>query len=331
MSKSVDQLLTRLDIHPVLMEIGARDRCLETWDRIARHSIYVGIGPESQLLSSRDRTPFYQTYSSDEIVICDADKNQTPFYLTNDPLYSSVLRPTPANSSDFLDSPCQLDREITLRTTTIDALMKRFQLAQLDWLQTNINGVDLRVYNSIEARVRGRILVFDTVFDLVDLWREQGSSVAAYEAVLGDGFWLSRLSPYGFVRMRPQSLRRMQMLDSRLDEQFFTNQLRRTPGWLFARFFRSIHSLSAGNFSQRDYILLWIFALLDEQPGYAADLIFEYERVFGADELFESMRSETVACMRKLLALTPRFNIAKKCVPAVLRRGLKPLLLRNAE
>lgn len=330
-SKNIGQLFTALDIHPVLMEIGGRDRSLEAWDSIACHSIYVGVGPESRLLSSHRRKAFYRTYSSDQIVVSGEDSKERAFYLTSDPLYSSVLRPKPANNSDFLDSPCHLDREVKLPTTTVNALMRQFQLSQLDWLQTNVNGVDQRIYESIEGRVRSRILVLDTVFDIVDLWRERGSPVSACENVQRDGFWLSRMSPYGFVRMRSDSVRRIQELDHRFDEQVLTDQLRRTPGWLFARFFRSMDSLSAGDFSQRDYIVLWAFALLDEQAGYAADLVFEYERVFGADEFFECMLKETLARMRRSLPANRTFSAAKKCVPAVIRRGLKPLLLRNAE
>jgi hypothetical protein len=328
MSKIIDHLFTELNIHPVLMEIGAREQIPGIWDGIAPHSTYVGIGPESKLMPNSN--VFQRTHFIDEIVTPGESTNSV-LYLTNDPVYSTLLRPKPACNSAFLDWPCHLQGESKVNNTTLNALLNRLGLTQVDWLQTNINGIDQQLYESVDDRVRDRILVLDTVLDLVDLWANPGSPVRVYHKFVDDGLWLSRLSSHGFVRMRPESARRIRNIDTDLHEQVFTNQLRTTPGWLFVRFFRTLEALSAGEFSNRDYVLLWAFALLDEQVGYAADITFEYERIFGPDQAFHMMLNETLSRMRRFSRTSLVKRMAKKVLPALVRRRLKPLLLRNAE
>ncbi|MGA2606149.1 MAG: hypothetical protein ABSH01_01675 [Terriglobia bacterium] len=331
MKKVIDSLFTELEIHPVLMDVGALERPPEIWDTIARHSIYVGLSPEAKLLPSRYRDAFYQVCLVDSVVTTTAKSGQVPLYLTKDPVYSSLLEPKQANSTGFLDWAAILERELMVPGTTVNALMGRLALTRIDWLHTNVNGVDLRLYQSIEDRLRRRILALDTVLDLVDFWVEQGSPLAAYQGILDDGFWLSRLEPYGFVKMRPESLERIRKVDHRLDGRVLANRHRRTPGWIFARFFRTIDSLTAGEFSPRDCASLWAFALLDGQVGFAADVAFEYERIFGADHSFQAMLNETVNRMRELTPGTSFRSIARKYVPKVVRRGLRRLLPRDAE
>ena len=100
----LDRLFTKFEIHPILVDVGATECSLKIWDSIARHSIYVGAGPEVRLSCSRERTAFYQTHLLNEIVTASEVRNQIPFYVTNDPLYSSLLKPKKAaNTTGFLD------------------------------------------------------------------------------------------------------------------------------------------------------------------------------------------------------------------------------------
>jgi hypothetical protein len=319
----IGNLLSELEVHPVLIEVGAIDRPPVVWDSIARHSIYVGIGPGSAASPPRQ---FYRTFCLDEAVTPEEASDPIVLHLTKDRIYSSLLRPAPARSSAFFDQSCAPDGEVAIRGITLNAAMDRLSLAAIDWLSTNVNGIDLQVFQSVKDSVRGRILAVDTVIDLVDLWVEQGSSIDAYHVFLRDGFWLSRLSPHGFVRMRPESLRRVNELDPRLDSRIINEEHRRAPGWLFARFFRTIDSMAAGEFSKRDYVLLWTFALLDRQIGFAADVAFEYERIFGSDSVYRTMLSKTLNDMRRLSAGKTLLSTAKRFVPAAVRRGLRRLV-----
>ena len=319
MTVDINRLLLETGLQPVLVEIGPREQPPEIWDGIAQSSTYLAAGPDSELSAALLRGRFHQAHVVDELVTPDASEAGSPLHVTRDPVYSSVLEPKPADaSSDFLDDQCLLGRATMVRNTTLNALAGRFGLPTIDWLNTNVNGLDFALYQSLNASLRRRLLAVDTVVDLVDFWQQQGSPASAYHRFVDDGFWLSRMSAYGLPRMRPDSVARLRVLDSRLDESFFGERLRRSPGWLFLRFFRSLASMSAGAFSQRDYVVLWAFALLDDQLGYAADVAFEYGRQFGEGSVFQTLVGETLERVRQSEA--PMAGLRQ-----TLRRGLARL------
>jgi hypothetical protein len=283
------------------MEVGPREKSPQIWDAIAQSAIYVAAGPDSAFASSPKGPRFYRAHYADGVVTDHERAGLQPFYVTRDPTYSTVL--TPRASSDCaesLDDRAMFDRRIDVSATTLNALVGRFDLPTIDWLNTNVNGLDLRLYRSLDDKRRRRLLGLETVIDLMDLWLAPGSPPAAVHEFVADGLWVSRMSAHGFPRMRRGSIRRLHAIDSRLDGQFFDQHLRRSPARVFLRLFRTIESLSAGGFLERDYIVLWVFALLDEQFGYAADVAFEYGRAFGESPTFETMVDETVGRMRRL-------------------------------
>jgi hypothetical protein len=67
---------------------------------------------------------------------------------------------------------------------------------------------------------------------------------------------------------------------------------------MFARFLRTLESLLSVSSSRVDYATLWAFAIVDDQLGYAADVAFQYRRIFGEDEHCKTMVEETVRRIR---------------------------------
>ena len=122
--------------------------------------------------------------------------------------------------------------------------------------------------------------------------------------------------------MRRESLARINVLDGSIDESYLCDHHRRTPGWLFVRFFRTVESLAERTSPPRDYLVLWAFALLDRQIGFAADVLVAYQRRFGADRLLQAMQRETLIQFKGLRPGTLLMT-AKKCVPAPFRPVLR--------
>jgi hypothetical protein len=192
-----------------------------------------------------------------------------------------------------------LERERSMKATTITSLLKRLSLDRLDWLQTNTNGLDFTLFQSVEQPIRQRILALDTVFDLVDFWPGPGSPLTAYNDLISEGYWLARLSSHGFVRMQSKSVRQLEAIDARFNRVQLGNRLRVAPGWVFARFLRTLESLLSVSSSNVDLATLWAFAVADDQLGFAADVVFEYRRIFGEDTHCRSMLEETLARIRR--------------------------------
>jgi hypothetical protein len=321
----IDSLFTEFGVHPVLMEIGATGEPPAIWGDVARHSTYVGIGPDSKP-SREGCLDIFKTAHLVEKIATVTGGEHIPVNIIRDPVYTSVLKPHPRAIADFIDPDMELESESLLPAVTIDTVVASLSLPGIDWLRTNINGVDVPVFQSIGEDVRRRILVVDTCLDFVELFEGQSSSVARFPEFISEGFWLSRAQSYGPIRMRRESLTRINSLDASIGPRLLSGHHRRTPGWLFSRFLRTAESLAEREASQRDYLVLWAFALLDGQLGFAADLALDYQRRFGADKLFRAMDGEILTRLRGLRSHTSFWRIAKRCLPAPLRRSLRRML-----
>jgi hypothetical protein len=279
------------------MEVGAAVRPNEVWDAVARHSVYVGVGPETTTLSPSLHGSFHRLSLIEDVVTPEACRVAT-FHETCDRVYSTVLEPNAPETTPYLDGQSWSEHMRLATATTITSLLKRLSLDRLDWLHTNANGIDVELFRSIEQPVRSRILALDTVFDLVHLWTGPGSQVTSYQELVAEGFWLTRLSSHGFVRIQPKSVQQLEVLDRGLSRVHLGDRLRVAPGWMFARFLRTLESLLSVSSSRVDYATLWAFAIVDDQLGYAADVAFQYRRIFGEDEHCKTMVEETVRRIR---------------------------------
>jgi hypothetical protein len=316
-------LLVEQQINPVLMEVGATGNPPKEWGRIASLSTYVGIGPEAQ--SSR-RPRVLDNFNKPHLVekvATTTDVGHVSLYVTKDTTYSSILKPDIRAASGFVDPDLTLERELFLPGGTVDAIVDELSLPGVDWLRTNINGVDVPIFKSLSEVIRRRILVVDTCLDLIETFAGQSSNIETYPEFVSEGFWPSRVFSYGPVKMRRETLASINALDDSIDQRFLSNHHRRAPGWLFIRFFRSIEFLAKNSLSSRDYLLLWTFAVLDEQIGFAADLVAAYQTRFGADLAFQRMQCET---LRRFAGLRPTASLlttCKKYVPGSFRKVVK--------
>jgi hypothetical protein len=326
-SRAVDSaivdLLSEQQIDLVLMEVGANGEPPATWNNIASQSTYVGIGPWAHPSRQGLLDDFKKTYIVEKIATM-TNTERVLVNVTKDAIYSSILKTHPRAITDFVVPDLTPDRELYLPASTLDAIVSGLALPGIDWLSTNINGVDVPLFKSLTEDTRRRVLAVDTHLDLVDLFVGQNSDVARYPEFVNDGFWLSRVISYGPIRMRRESLAKINALDGSIDQSYLSDYHGRTPGWLFVRFFRTVESLAERVSPPRDYLVLWAFALLDRQIGFAADLLVAYQDRFGADRLLQAMQRETLIRFKGLRRGTSLLMTAKKCLPT----PFKPVLRR---
>ena len=327
MSAVMDQLFERLDIHPILVEVGATGPTPIVWNEIARHGKYIGLGRDAAVGNLKCRRSFYHTELLEDLIVPSEEAyGAAPFHVAQNSIYSSLLLPNPTVQNDFLARECSFQEKVALRATTLNAVVERLSLPTVDWLYINVNGVDVPIFKSLKAEIRNRVLAVDVVMYLVDLRINDREFGKDYTEMIASGFWLSRMYPYGFVRMRPKSLQRLTAIDKKITEKFINEQHRLAPNWVFVRYFRTLDSMKAGGFVRRDYVLLWSFAIVDWQIGYAADVMFEYERIFGADDVFQLMRKETTSRLRGMQPKLSVRNLVRKYVPMPVRNLIRRVL-----
>src|SRR3989441_7538624 len=157
LSTAFELLLSKLDRRPVLLDIGAAVAPPEVWRPIAPHSVYVGFDPDLREMQTRTDHPYHQAVIVNEAVTGDAGRSHAHFYFTKSPTCSSTLQPDASSLGEYLFADLFIvEREAGVRATTLDAVLDRLALPGVDWLKTDSQGTDLRLFESLKPDPRGR-------------------------------------------------------------------------------------------------------------------------------------------------------------------------------
>jgi len=57
--------------------------------------------------------------------------------------------------------------------------------------------------------------------------------------------------------------------------------------------------MSKNSFTEREYVLLWVFAAMDHRLGFCLDLAFEFEQIFGESTISRRLKQSTCLLMKR--------------------------------
>jgi hypothetical protein len=177
--------------------------------------------------------------------------------------------------------------------------LDRLGLSAIDWLKVDTQGLDLRIFNSLDLDVQKHVLALDIEPGLIDAYIGEDLFVDNHRELTRSGFWLSNLEVRGAVRMRRSALREVIAAEPGVSYWLAQKTLKKSPGWCEARYLRTTEWLAECGAPRRDYVLLWVFALLDGQLGFAIDIANEYQRGFGHDDVVRVMKAVPIAQLKR--------------------------------
>lgn len=301
MSAIFHQLLADFDLFPVLVDVGASGKPPEIWEPIAPRSVYIGLDPDGRQTQADGRGRFHKTFFVPEAVTWEANKEELSFYLTRAPYCSSALKPEALALENHLFADLfAVEEETKVAARPLDHVLDSLEIAQLDWLKTDSQGLDLRLFNGLRESRRARILALDIEPGLIDAYQGEDLFADAHKDLVTQGFWLSDLQVNGTVRMRQTTLKRLLAAYPELDYAGLERGLKPSPGWCNARYLRTLEWLEQQQAGPREYALLWIFAVLDRQFGFALDTALAYEALFGPDGHSNVLREEMIQRLKEL-------------------------------
>ncbi|MCI1279431.1 MAG: FkbM family methyltransferase [Nitrospira sp.] len=320
-----NRLLQELQIHPILADIGASVGFPEMWNPIAVQSIYLGFDPDLREPREETQGVFFKSIVVDEAVTADPSVAEAMFYFTKSPTCSSTLRPDAQSLSNYVFFDLfAVEKEGRVRATTLNAVLERFQLSGIDWLKVDSQGTDYRLFESLRPDVRSQVLALDIEPGLMDAYLGEDLFVDAHQRLVRSGFWLSNLEVQGTARMSETTVSHLLTNGPGLSKDGLMRAIRTSPGWVNARYLRTLSSLAAAQCDRRQYVLLWIFSLIDNQIGYAADIVLEYERKFGHDNASRLMNAETLGELQRLGRRRHSMRqLVKRLVPAPIKTWVK--------
>ena len=329
MNREIDNVLTTLNIQPVLIDIGASITPPSQWKSIARRSIYIGFDPDRRELYDVPNGQYMRSIVVNEAVTSVPRQNTAHFYLTHSSYCSSMLPPNIEALSQYLFSDLfAVEKEVLVRASSLNAVIDRLGLQGVDWFKTDSQGIDLRLFQSLRDDLRNRVLAIDIEPGLIDAYRGEDFFVDAHRELLNQGFWLSSLDVKGTVRMKRTTFEAVVAKHPGLKDAQIYQAVRPSPGWCEASYLRTIESLSKRNANTRDYALLWVFAMIERQWGYALDIACAYEQRYGHNAISAQLLEVP---MKRVLVFNPTKtlrSIARRLFPQTFRQHLRKLFSR---
>jgi hypothetical protein len=325
MNREIDNILTTLNIQPVLVDIGASDAPPNVWESIARHSIYVGFDPDQRELHDIPQGQFSRSIIVNKAVTSISNQSDAHFYLTHFPYCSSTLPPDTESLANYLFSDLfVVEREASVPASTLTVILNQLNLTSVDWFKTDSQGTDLRLFQSLKDELRSRVLAVDIEPGLIDAYRGEDLFVEAHRELLHQGFWLSSLDVEGTIRMRRSTLQTLTSPHQKLNDTHFYQSVRQSPGWCEARYLRTIESLQEQNAEAREYVLLWVFCMIEKQWGFALDIACAYDQKFTKDSTSSLLHNLPLSLIikknRNVLTIT------KRILPNQLKHFIKNLI-----
>lgn len=278
------------DKPPVLFDIGASTHLPEAWRTLAKYATCVAFDPDARQMghletASRD---YRKLLVYPAIVHAETD-GEVDFYLTRSPECSSTLPPDTDSLRRWRFAPFfEVEKVVKLPAVTLKTVLRETGLDRIDAYKSDTQGTDLRLFRSLPPELGRRILSLEFEPGIIDAYRGEDKLwqlLAAMEKE--DDFYLAGLTLHGSVYLPSGQEAKLKWWQRRLVSAAF----REAPGWGEARYLNRL--LEGRGFGRREYLLGWIFAMIERQPGLALELAEKGGALCG-DAFFEEMAAATL-------------------------------------
>ncbi|TMI90030.1 MAG: hypothetical protein E6H08_15695 [Bacteroidetes bacterium] len=247
---------------PVLIDIGASGEINPKWKQIAPYSICIAFDADDREfnISEQDNKAYKKLITFNRIVTAEPI-DKADFYLTNSPFCSSLLEPDAVNLKPWIFSSFfSTEKKIQLPAITLIQALSQIKIDYIDWFKTDTQGTDLRLFKTLPTKISDHILAAEFEPGIIDAYRGEDKIYSVMEYLHQHKFWLSSMEPKGVQRIDPNYKGKFSSFSLR-------KIIRRSPCWAEVTYLRQ--PVLNG---KREILLLYIFALLEKQYGFALEI-----------------------------------------------------------
>jgi hypothetical protein len=292
---------------PVLIDIGASGEINAKWKEIASYSVCIAFDADDRefRISEDTNKTYKRLISFNRIVTADA-RTESDFYLTDSPFCSSLLKPAGDKLAPWSFSELfKITKVAKLPVITLTSALAQLDLDYIDWFKTDTQGTDLRLFNSLTNELRDKVLCAEFEPGILDAYEGEDKLYDVMQVMHNKGFWLSRMDVKGTQRLRSDYAKKI--------GSFYGNRvIRKSPGWAELYYLKEPPLKS-----EREFLLLYIFSVLDKQYGFALELM-DAALLRYNDELFSDCRKYVWNLLMKEKKKTP-FRIVKRQIKKIFR------------
>ena len=280
---------------PVLIDIGASEKLHSKWKEIARYSICVAFDADERDFKfiEKAKSKFRKLYIYNSIVT-DIEIEQTKFYLTKSPYCSSILKPDEEKLKPYIHSDLfNVEKTTELKAIHIQNALDELAIRKVDWFKTDSQGTDLRLFKSLNDKLREKVIVAEFEPGLIDAYEGEDKLYSVLEFMTKNNYWLSEFIVKGVPRLSNE------LWNSTFRGGYFKKlikeSIKKSPGWGEITFFNSFESDSL---DERDYLLGWVFATIERQFTFAFTLANKAAERF-ENKIFDELKNSSLKEMKK--------------------------------
>ncbi|MEK7818233.1 MAG: hypothetical protein AAB255_00395 [Bacteroidota bacterium] len=253
---------------PVLIDIGASEKINPKWKSIAKYSICVAFDGDTRDFSidENSNSGFLKKFVFNTLVV-ENNEPSTKFYLTKNPYCSSTLKP----SQDALNvwsfsEKFIIEKEIMLNSTSLSSALAKININYIDWFKSDSQGIDLRIFNSLESRINKNIIVAEFKPGFIDAYFGEDKLYTLLQSMENNNFWISAAEIKGSSRITQCQID--SLTKSKFHQKIISFSQSINPGWIELTYFNSFENIS----TKRELLLGWVFATIEKQYGFAHKL-----------------------------------------------------------
>ncbi len=288
---------------PVLIDIGASGEINKKWRKIAPYSICIAFDADDREfnVSEKQASGYKKLLVINRIVTAKASAT-AEFNLTASPFCSSLLKPDLQKLQPWaFKSLFKVEQTVQLQATTLQQAMQGAGIDYIDWFKTDTQGTDLRLFLSVTDDIRKNILAAEFEPGIMDAYTGEDKLFTIMQELQQSGYWLSSMEVKGTQRLHESYIKEFGAFNS-------NRMVRKSPCWAELTYLQN-----PSNFNPRSLLLLYTFALLERQYGFAlevCDLALQQSH----DAIFSECKNSILQQLKKeklkvpLVMLKKQFN-----------------------
>lgn len=291
----IDEILSSdffTDNPPVLLDIGASGEIHPKWKPLAKHSICIAFDADDREIGyAANESKGYKKLHLFNSLVTDGTTSEADFYLTKFPYCSSLLEPDHQSIARYnFGDLFEINKVVRLKTVQLADALRSAGVSKIDWFKTDSQGTDLRLFRNLGNDLMQRTLIAEFEPGIIDAYKGEDKLHAVMKFMDAQPFWMSDIQIRGTQRISQVAL-----------QQSFTDYsggvreslpLTTSPCWAEVSYFNSF-GVEATWLDQRDYLLGWVFALIEGQYGFALDIALQGRQIFGLP-VFEQLTENAV-------------------------------------
>ncbi|NLR63882.1 FkbM family methyltransferase [Chitinophaga varians] len=283
---------------PVLVDIGASGAIHFRWKKIAKYAVCIAFDPDDRkygyIVKENDN---YRKLYVFNCVVADTSSDGQPFYLTQSPYCSSFLVPRTEDLKPYaFADKFEVERETKLMTRTIPEVLQELNIGYIDWFKTDSQGLDLRIFQSLDDKMARDIKIAEFEPGIMHAYHGEDKLHAVLRHMDNLPFFLSEITVKGPNRISQEQLKSIS--SSPFMQKLLAASHKETAGWGEMVYLNNFDA--SASHSQRDLLLGWVIATLNEEFGLALQIATQGEEQYKTP-IFGEMRRGSVKNIRRNL------------------------------